>query len=85
VAYPDWRLEEDHAFFNAREDWPSVLTKYPTDIVLVPNRLNVAKELSGVANWRLVYRDSQFAMFARDKLALPMSETDADPPDGTFP
>ena len=85
VAYPEGRLEEDHAFFEARAGWQSVLTKYPTDIVLVPNRLQVASELNQVAGWRRVYRDSQFVMFARDGVELAKFETDTDPPEGVFP
>lgn len=85
VAYPAWRLEEDHAFFAAREGWQAILTKYPTDIVLVPNRLPVASKLNEIDGWRRVYRDSQFAMFARDGVELATFETDADPPEGTFP
>lgn len=85
VAYPDWRLEEDHDFFNARGDWPAVLTKYPTDIVLVPNRLRVANELTQVEGWRCIYRDAQFTMFARPGLDLPVYESETDPPPGRFP
>lgn len=85
VAYPDGRLEEDHAFFAAREGWQAILAKYPTDIVLVPNRLPVASKLNEIDGWRRVYRDSQFAMFARDGVELATFETDADPPEGVFP
>ena len=85
VAYPASRLEEDHAFFAAAEGWQTVLTKYPTDVVLVPNRLPIATELNQIDGWRRVYRDSQFAMFARDGVELETFETDRDPPDGVFP
>ncbi len=85
VAYPDWRLEEDHVFFEAREGWQAILTKYSTDIVLVPNRLLVASKLNEIDGWRRVYRESQFAMFARDGVELETFETAADPPEGTFP
>lgn len=78
-------MEEDHAFFEARDGWQSILTKYPTDLVLVPNRLRVASEMSQIDGWRRVYRDSQFAMFARDGIALATFETQADPLDGVFP
>ena len=85
VAYPAWRLEEDHSFVAASEGWQSFLTKYATDVVLVPNRLPIATKLTQIDGWRRVYRDSQFAMFARDGVTLPTFETDADPPDGVFP
>lgn len=85
VAYPDWRLEEDHAFFAARDDWQLVLSKYPTNIVLAPNRLPIVSAMNTVEGWRRVYRDSQFTMFAREGVDLPTFETDAEPPDGVFP
>ena len=85
VAYPAWRLEEDYLFFEAREGWQAILTKYPTDIVLVPVTMNVAKKLAEVPDWKQVYRDSQFAMFAREELNLPTLITDATPRDGYFP
>lgn len=85
VAYPAWRLDEDHEFFNAHDGWREVLTKYPTDIVLAPNRLDVVDAMDSAQGWRRVYRDSQFSMFAREGIDLPTFETDADPPEGTFP
>lgn len=109
VAYPAWRLEEDQAFYEARNKflvvfpktvgdqaefsvfvdrrngWQVVLSKYPTDIVLAPNRLPIVSAMSSAEGWRRVYRDSQFTMFARDGVDLPTFETDSDPPDGVFP
>lgn len=85
VAYPAWRLEEDYLFFEAREGWQAILSKYPTDVVLVPVTMNVTKKLAEVSGWKQVYRDSQFAMFAREELNLPTVILDADPPDGRYP
>lgn len=85
VAYPTWRLEEDEAFFEARDGWNRTLAKYPTDIVLVLVNMEVVKKLADLPNWKLVYRDSQFAMFARSELSLPVLITDSVPPEGHYP
>lgn len=85
VAYPDWRMEEDEDFYEARGDWKKVLSKYPTDLVLAPNKTKVALVIDSVKGWRRVYRDTQCSMFARDGVELPIVETDAVPPDGVFP
>ena len=85
VAYPAWRLEEDYLFFEARDGWEPILTKYPTDLVLVPVRMAVTKKLAAVAGWQPVYRDSQFAMFSRDGINLPVIISDDDPPEGQYP
>jgi hypothetical protein len=47
--------------------------------------MEAAKKLSAVAGWKQIYRDSQFAMFARVGLMLPTVISDADPPDGIYP
>ncbi len=85
VAYPSWRLEEDEAFYEARNGWDQTLAKYPTDIVLVLVNMEVVKKLADLPNWKLVYRDSQFAMFARSELSLPVLITDSVPPEGHYP
>lgn len=85
VAYPAWRLEEDFAFLEARDNWQSVLTKYPIDIVLVPRSMPIATKLQDVPGWHAIYRDSQFALFAPDRIQLPNQLSDDTPPDGAFP
>ena len=85
VAYPTWRLEEDEAFFEAREGWEETLAKYRTDIVLSLVNMEVAKKLADRPGWQTVYRDSQFAMFAREELSLPIKISDAVPPEGQYP
>jgi hypothetical protein len=53
--------------------------------VLVPVAMKITQKLSDVTGWRAVYRDSQFAMFARDGLTLPSLISDDDPPEGQYP
>ena len=84
VAYPDWRLEEDFQLHEARKGWEDILKKYPADIVLIPTRLTLVNALSSAADWKLIYRDPQFAMFARESVDLPLLER-AIAADGKFP
>jgi hypothetical protein len=85
VAYPDWRLDEDFLFFDAGAGWEQILEKYPTDVVLLPVSLKVARKVADLPGWKAVYRDSQFAIFARAGLELPPVISDVDPPDGEYP
>ncbi len=85
VAYPTWRMDEDDRFYDASEGWEKVLTKYPTDLVLVRSDLKVVKPLDNHAGWRRVYTDPQFILFARDGIDLPAFESNQPAPDGQFP
>ena len=64
VAYPIGRMDEDDRFYEAREGWEGILSKYPTDVVLVRSDLKIVKPLEGHPGWRRVYSDPQFVMFA---------------------
>ena len=85
VAYPTWRMEEDDRFYDARDGWKEVLSKYSTDIVLVRSDLKIVKPLEHHPGWRRVYSDPQFVLFARTGIDLPVLKTDEPAPDGHFP
>lgn len=85
VAYPAERLEEDYVFFEARDGWQSILRKYPTDVVLAPVTMPIVDAMTSLSDWKPVYRDSQFVLFAREGLELVEQQSTADPPEGLFP
>jgi hypothetical protein len=85
VAYPPWRMEEDDCFYEARDGWEAILTKYPTNVVLVRSDLKIVKALHSYSGWRQVYKDPQFTMFARSDIDLPVVETSQPADDGRFP
>lgn len=85
VAYPTWRMDEDDLFYDAREGWEAVLTKYPTDVVLVRSDLKIVKPLEELSGWKCVYRDPQFVMFARESIELPVVESNEPAAEGRFP
>ncbi len=85
VAYPLWRMDEDDLFYDAREGWEQILAKYPTDIVLVRSDLKIVTPLDRHVDWRRVYSDPQFILFARTGIDLPVFETDHPAAEGQFP
>jgi hypothetical protein len=73
TAFPAAVVDESFAFFEAGPDWRRTLAKYPTDVVLAPNRTPVAELLPG-AGWNLVYEDRSFGIYARPGLLLPFRD-----------
>ena len=71
VAYPLWLEEEIFDFYMARQGWKGLLAKYPTDAVLVPTRLPVARYLQELAGWRRCYKDDSSEIYIRINGDLP--------------
>jgi hypothetical protein len=70
VAYRPGVAEEILAFYAGRPGWDRTLMKYPADLVLVRVTDPVGPLLAGRPEWRSVYRDDAFELFARPGLAL---------------
>ena len=85
VAYPTWRMDEDDRFYDAKEGWQEILSKYPTDVVLVRSDLKIVGPLMEHPDWTAVYSDPQFVMFARNGIELPIVKRHQPAPDGAFP
>lgn len=85
VAYRPGVLEENVAFYDAEADWEAVLTKYPTDLILVHHSAKVMPRLAARRDWRRVYFDGAYALFARPGLALPTRELPEPPTSLAFP
>ena len=75
VAFPLELVDELYAFYMADEGWEAVLDKYPTDAILIPLRLPLAKRLPDHSAWRRCYRDDAFEIYVRAASTLP--EVDA--------
>lgn len=71
VAFPPTLSDELYAFYMAKEGWQAVLEKYPTDAILVPRRLPLARQLPGCPAWRRCYRDRAFEIYVRKNDSLP--------------
>jgi hypothetical protein len=74
VAYPPQQVEELWDFYASQRDWRQILRRYPPDVVLVPrsspleNLLEQTVTAESDSQWKLVYRDDGFSLYARRDL-----------------
>jgi hypothetical protein len=71
VAYPPEALREHHRLYDAQPEWREILRKYPTDAILIAKPKPISEALRKEGEWRLVYEDDAYEVFARPGLALP--------------
>ena len=71
VAYQHGILEENEDFYQLKPGWRELLTKYPTDVLLVPRSTPLGKHLSENNEWQRFYRDAAYDMYTRPGLTLP--------------
>jgi hypothetical protein len=87
AAYPNAVAEESYKFFMGEPGWQRILTAYPTDVLLMPIQLPLARLMPEATGWRRVYADPAFVLYIRPGLTLPA--VDHDPVDmassGTIP
>lgn len=75
VAYPSGAIEESFDFYDAKGGWEETLSKYATDMVLVPNFKPVKEKLSAL-DWNLIYSDPTYSLFSKHKLKSEPTTTD---------
>ena len=85
AAYPGWLVDENIKFYWAKDGWQRTLTAYPTDLVLVHKRLPLAKVMPKQSEWKKVYTDDGFELYARPGLLLPVVDWTGRVFMGTFP
>ncbi|HWR52128.1 MAG TPA: hypothetical protein VN428_13540 [Bryobacteraceae bacterium] len=73
VAYPDKTFDELTSFHSAGPRWKEVLTSYGTDVALIHRSDRVEKRMSST-DWRKVYSDPEYRIWARPGLSLPVTE-----------
>jgi hypothetical protein len=84
VAYPTSLLDEAMQFYAARPGWERVLTKYPTDAVLVSTAAPLAVEMPR-AGWSRRYSDRRYEIYVRPGLDMAPMDRSGPVPDGTIP
>jgi hypothetical protein len=84
VAFPAWLLDESIAFYAARPGWERILTKYPTDAVLVSTAVPLAAAMSQ-SGWSKTYSDRRYQIYVRPGLAIPPMNGSGAVPDGSIP
>jgi hypothetical protein len=70
VAYQPGVLEDHIRLYEAESGWQDILTKYPTDAVLVPCLSRLSAAMPSMIGWRRAYRDGVYDVYTRPGLAL---------------
>ncbi|KAA5541345.1 hypothetical protein FYK55_17370 [Roseiconus nitratireducens] len=64
VGYPPELATENWNLYMARDGWQAALERFPTDLILVPRTLPLAKAIRQCSDWKQVYGDDGFTIFA---------------------
>jgi hypothetical protein len=89
TVYPQNVIDQYIDFISGRPNAPSVLEAYPHDLVLIPGDSPALAVMSHAPQWKLIYRDPHWLLFARADSAaakmpgLPIQGTPA--PKSYFP
>jgi len=84
IAFPPALAEESFRFYKAEPGWRETLAKYPTDLVLTLRTAAVARRMPAT-EWKRVYADRWFELYARPGLDLPFRDGSATGLWGAFP
>jgi hypothetical protein len=90
VAYPRGVEAEQYAFFTAEPGWQALLDQEAyrsTDLILAPRFLpsHIHERLAELPDWKRVYRDKSFELFARLGSSLPLLDRPDASDEGVFP
>jgi hypothetical protein len=85
VAYPEKVFDEQRRLFGGSGDRAELLAKYAPDLILTNRRLPLSGSLSGIKEWKEVYSDKYWQIYARRESALLREEHPGRAVDGSFP
>jgi hypothetical protein len=85
VAYPEWLVHENIEFYRYAKNWRKVLSRYPTDAVLVHRDSPLAGKMEDQEGWHLPYQDDSFLIYALNVVSLPKEDGRGKSLEGTFP
>jgi hypothetical protein len=71
AAYPEDALAQNVSLYDGGPGWRELLTRYPTDAVLVPRDAVLATKLAEDGSWPLAYEDDAYEVYVRPDLTLP--------------
>ncbi|MDB5293220.1 MAG: hypothetical protein JWL69_4461 [Phycisphaerales bacterium] len=85
VGYSYDFIMEVVKFYRGVPGWHQTLDRYPTDLVLIKRSYRLADLMASETNWRRVYRDDSFELWARPGLKLPVEDQTGQPLTAKFP
>jgi hypothetical protein len=87
TVYPAKVFDDYLAFINGQPGALSVLRSYPHDLVLVPHESDALKVMADAPEWKIIYRDQNWILFARTDSAAagnPGVPVEGPPPAASF-
>jgi hypothetical protein len=85
VAYDPAFAAKIVACYAGDPEWREVFAKYPPDLVMVPNAAKLAGELGKDADWKRIYVDDVYSLYAHPGAALPIEDHRGEPLLPLFP
>ena len=82
-VYPEYLFAEESRFYTAGPGWREILSRYPIDVVIVPNATAAAGAMPD-SGWPLAYSDPEYRLYTRPGLGLPARAVGT-APNGTVP
>ena len=84
VAYPEDWVDRTFRFYAADPGWQDTLTRYPTQLTLIPKLAPLAQVIPQ-SGWHEVYEDREFEIYARPGVTLPFCDRTSESFVGVFP
>ena len=85
TVYPESVAEEQYRLFMGYPEWRALLPKYARDFILAPVSMPLQRNLLEEPDWKVVYQDALWTLFARKDLPLPVENHPDRTFDGRFP
>jgi hypothetical protein len=85
VAYPKQVFNEQYDLYMGAQNWTELLKKYAPDIILTHERLPLTKLIDSSVEWKIVYKDHQWNIYAKHSSDLPYEVGPSNFYSGKFP
>jgi len=85
VAYPKQVSDEQYDLYMGAQNWTELLRKYAPDIILSHERLPLTKLIDSSVEWKIVYTDHQWNIYAKNSSDLPYETGPSNFYSGKFP
>ena len=84
AVYPNWWVDEVLRLYSAQPGWRQTLAEYPTDVVVVRRTQSLSQAMKKT-EWRRIYLDRAYEVYARPGLDLRAVDHQDQVLDGRFP
>jgi hypothetical protein len=85
VAYPKQVSDEQYDLYMGAQNWTELLKKYAPGIILTHEKLPLTKLIDSSVEWKIVYTDHQWNIYAKNSSDLPYEIGPSNFYSGKFP